>query len=438
MKALHSYEKAPCVRITDANAAGFFPSGLEYNTPARGMWNIVHTGMLLPEAQQIFVCAQGCLRGVILTAAEMNALDRMSWVSVSEQDMFDGTLEQKVIDGTADILRRLGKKPRAVLLFLSCIHLFAGCDSEIILRELSGQFPEIDFVDCYMTPTMRQTVSPAAKLAEQLYFPLRPLPKDPKSVGILGNDRPTDAHSELVQIIRNAGCTLRDLTLCHTYDEYLQMADSALYITYTPVTRSAGEKLTQRIGGRHLHLPASFETDTILENYRSLCEALGVVSPDFEENIRQMHAALDAAYDLIGDREIAIDFTAVSRPFELAKLLTEHGFRVRHIIADAAPEETEAFAWLQVHVPDLMLYAATNVNMLHFHEEPHPPVLAIGQKAAYYFATDHFVNIVMNGGFYGFSGIVSLAGLMEDAFRNPKNRRTVLRHKGWGCESCLG
>ena len=91
-------DRAPMVRLGDANKGEFFTSGLEYNPPARGVWNIVHTGMLVPETHEIFACAQGCLRGVILTAAEMNALDRMSWISVSEQDMFDGTLELRVHD----------------------------------------------------------------------------------------------------------------------------------------------------------------------------------------------------------------------------------------------------------------------------------------------------------------------------------------------------
>ena len=56
-------------------------SGLEFNSPAHGNWNIVHTGMLLPEAIQIYVCADNCMRGVVLTAAEMNAADRFSFVT---------------------------------------------------------------------------------------------------------------------------------------------------------------------------------------------------------------------------------------------------------------------------------------------------------------------------------------------------------------------
>ena len=81
-----AYDRPPSVKLGDAQRGDFFAGGLEYNPPARGVWNIVHTGMLIPECHEIFACAQGCLRGVILTAAEMNAIERMSWISVSEQD----------------------------------------------------------------------------------------------------------------------------------------------------------------------------------------------------------------------------------------------------------------------------------------------------------------------------------------------------------------
>ena len=37
------------VALKDADFPLPFVSGLEYNAPARGPWNIVHTGMLVPE-----------------------------------------------------------------------------------------------------------------------------------------------------------------------------------------------------------------------------------------------------------------------------------------------------------------------------------------------------------------------------------------------------
>ena len=137
------------LKIRDAVFPSPFETGLEFSAPARGPWNIVHTGMLIPESHQIFVCARGCLRGVILTAAEMNAMNRMSWISLEENDLFSGKMESGLIDGCVHILEQMEKKPKAVLLFISCVQLFAGFDFTNVLEELKIRFPEIDFVDCY-------------------------------------------------------------------------------------------------------------------------------------------------------------------------------------------------------------------------------------------------------------------------------------------------
>ena len=88
-------------------------TGLEFNSPAHGNWNIVHTGMLLPESIQIYVCADNCMRGVVLTAAEMNAADRFSFVIVEEEDLLNGNLEDVTIEGVTDVLRKRKDHPKA-------------------------------------------------------------------------------------------------------------------------------------------------------------------------------------------------------------------------------------------------------------------------------------------------------------------------------------
>ena len=132
---MQQLEKPPVCRIADADPNGAFASGLEYNPPVRGMWNIVHMGMLVPEAHQVYACAQGCLRGVILTAAETNQLDRLSWISLTEEDMFNGTLETSLVEGVSEIIEKIGHHPPMIPLFLSCMHLFAGCDFDSVCPE---------------------------------------------------------------------------------------------------------------------------------------------------------------------------------------------------------------------------------------------------------------------------------------------------------------
>ena len=429
------------VAIRDAEFPVPFASGLEYNAPARGPWNIVHTGMLMPESHQVFACAQGCLRGVILTAAEMVAMDRMSWISVDRNDLFDGSLERNIVEGTADILRKLPRKPRAVLLFLSCVHLFAGCDFDAILAELRAMFPDVVFVDCYMNPTMRKSgLTPDQLMRRQLYAPLMPCASEPMTANLIGNDRPTDDSSELVRLVRGAGWKLRDITACGTFDEYLAMAKSALEITYLPTAAAAGDALERRLGRKPLYLPLSYDFDEIDRNLAKLADALGIVAPDWTEAKQNALRALEHAREVAGDFEVEIDYTATPRPVGLALLLAEHGFRVTRVYTDAMiEEERPAFERLRELAPDLLLTATVHAKMRFagkgVHE--HGPVLAIGQKAAYFSGTKHFVNIVAGGGMYGFDGVVRLAALIEDAALREKDTERVIQHKGLGCRSCL-
>lgn len=145
------------IPVREASFPAPFREGLEYSSPARGNWNIVHTGMLIPESHQIFVCALGCLRGVVLTAAEMNALDRYSAIQIREENVLDGGMEELMIDGVTDIIEKLRYRPKAILLFISCQHFFLAYDQKLVFSVLRERFPDIKFVDCYMIPTLRKS-----------------------------------------------------------------------------------------------------------------------------------------------------------------------------------------------------------------------------------------------------------------------------------------
>ena len=430
------------VRIGEASFPVPFASGLEFSPPARGVWNIVHTGMLIPGAHQIFVCARGCLRGVILTAAEMNAMNRMSWVALEETDLFDGRLESGIVDGTAHILRGLGHRPPCVLLFISCVQQFAGLDFSYVLTKLRELFPGIDFVDCYMNPTMRKSgLTPDQIMRRQLYAPLeRPVRQDPRAVSMIGGDLPLDPESELVRMIRDNGFDYRDITLCRSYEEYKRLAESGSLISTIPAAHHGASVLAERLGARYLDLTMSCSPADIESSLRRLAVALALPEPDFREGRERAEDALRAAKEEIGDTPVALDYTAVPRPVSLARLLLDRGFRVIRICADAfAPEEKTDFEYLREKYPDVILSSAVHAKMRFAPEfaEPGNRVLAIGQKAAWFCRTRHFVNIVSGGGLYGYIGLVRLAGEMRSASRDEKNTEEVIRRKGFGCESCL-
>ena len=78
--------------------------GLSYASPVRGVWNIVHIGTLVPQSHQIFVCPTSCLRGVVLTTAEMGAMDRLSTITVGEDNILEGDMEEALQRGTERVI----------------------------------------------------------------------------------------------------------------------------------------------------------------------------------------------------------------------------------------------------------------------------------------------------------------------------------------------
>ena len=437
LKRVNAFREPAGIPIRDAAFPSPFPSGLEYASPARGMWNIVHTGMLMPEGHEIFVCAASCLRGVVLTAAELGASHRFSTVEVRENNLLDGDMEELVIEGVCDILEKLPKLPPVVLVYTSCVHHFAGCDLGLIYAELRRRYPTVDFVDCYMNPVMRKSgLTPDQLMRTRLYQPLKKREIDPNAVAIIGSDLPLDEDSDLALLL--AGRKIHEIHRCKTYAQYQEMAESAFYISRYPSARAGGDALEKRLGGRHIYVPVSWDFDEIEGNFTALADALGVPAPEFSGKRAECAAALEETRRLLGDTPIAIDYTFCPRPLGLAKLLLDAGLRVERVYLDTIiPEERPALEYLKENHPGLMLFPTVHAAM-RFHAGKEPGNwLAIGQKAAHFCSTNHFVNVVEGGGMLGYQAVLKTLALIRDAYQEEKPMRELIQIKGMGCGGCV-
>lgn len=421
--------------ISDASFPSPFPQGLEYSCPARGTWNIVHTGFLIPQAHEIFVCAAGCLRGVVLTAAEMNASGRFSTIEVCENNLLDGDMEELIIDGVTGILESLHYKPRAVLLYTSCVHHFVGCDLKLCYDALRKRFPDIDFTDCYMNPIMRKSgLTPDQLMRRQLYSLIKERSKSDRRINIIGNNIPADKECELYSLAKQYGFELREIHDCTTYEEYQQLGGASANICCNPVGKAGGEALERRLGQRLLYLPAAFGYDEIQTNLDRLCSYMGAGASDWSQSIAACERELEETGRLLGGAPVALDYTAVLRPLGLARLLLDHGINVVSVYCDSfALEEKKDFDFLKESFPKLKLYPTVDVRMRCGPRRSGERVLAVGQKAAYFTGTSSFVNIVEGGGLYGFSGITKLCRLMRQAWAEEKDTARLIQIKGMGC-----
>ena len=446
------------ITIGEADFPVLFPLGLEFNSPAHGNWNIVHTGMLMPEAIQIYVCADNCMRGVVLTAAEMNAEDRFSFVTVEEENLLNGNLEDVTIEGVTDVLNKLEKKSKAVLLFTVCLHHFLGCDLDRVYEELGTRFPEIVFVRCFMDPIMQKHgLTPDQKLRKAMYDPLITKEPDPLTVTLVGSDFVLDESSDIKRLLRSTGHTLRELPACKTWAEYQQLGSAEIFVSCYPPAKYGAAMLTERLNRTHLYLPGCFDYEEIKEEIRNLIKELqagwsredtsntkcaDITSEEIEafcqREITLCEDSINHAKSIIGGTPVVLDYLYHPRPLGLAKLLLEHGFHVTTVYLDSiSPEEKPAFDWLKLHHPDLELRATIQTKMRVLPRGTEGKVLAIGQKAAWFSGSRNFVNMVQGGGLWGFDGIRGTMELMTEAFLEEKDPEDLIVRKGWGCESCI-
>lgn len=446
------------ITIGEADFPVPFPIGLEFNSPAHGNWNIVHTGMLMPEAIQIYVCADNCMRGVVLTAAEMNAADRFSFVTVEEENLLNGNLEDVTIEGVTDVLNKLEKKPKAVLLFTVCLHHFLGCDLDRVYEELGTRFPEIVFVRCFMDPIMQKHgLTPDQKLRKAMYDPLITKEPDPLTVTLVGSDFVLDESSDIKRLLRSTGHTLRELPACKTWAEYQQLGSAEIFVSCYPPAKYGAAMLTERLNRTHLYLPGCFDYGEIKEEIRNLIKELQAgwsredtsntkcaditseeIEAFYQREITLCEDSINHAKSIIGGTPVVLDYLYHPRPLGLAKLLLEHGFHVTTVYLDSiSPEEKPAFDWLKLHHPDLELRATIQTKMRVLPRGTEGKVLAIGQKAAWFSGSRNFVNMVQGGGLWGFDGIRGTMELMTEAFLEEKDPEDLIVRKGWGCESCI-
>lgn len=426
------------INIGQAQFPNPFYIGLQYASPARGHWTIAHSPMLIPECHEIYVCCACCLHGVVLSADEVpDGAGRFSMVTLTNENIIKGNLEEMMIDGIAHILDEMPVKPKCVEGFTSCMQHFLHIDLRVVYDTLRKKFPGIDFIDGYMTPTLNRRFTPDVLGRRQLVRAVQKLPQQ-KAVNYVVNYYPVDKDNELTQMLQQAGYVIHDFADCTTYAGYKKMGESIANIYFLENSGPAAKDMQRRLGQKPLYLTYAYNYPVLRQNLETAAQELGLTMPDTDAYEAAIEKKMAHLRDILGDTHIAIDYTATARPLDLARFLLTHGLNVYAVYLDAvSPEEKDAFDFLQKNYPQLSLRAVS-----HFKRRLLPrddskkfgKVLAIGQMAAYFTDTKYFVNMIEGSGLYGYVGLSKLIDWIETANKaeNPKMRE-IIQIKAWGC-----
>lgn len=218
------------------------------------------------------------------------------------------------------------------------------------------------------------------------------------------------------------------------------MGKSSANIYCYPVAAKAAARLERRLGQTPVGLTAGYDFAQIRQDLTSFAEKFQLPLPDLDAMQAEAEEALQRAYSIIGCTPIAIDHEAVPLVCSLAKTLIAHGFRVTEIYTDQIlSADISNLEWLKQNAPDLDICATENYACRMADRDAAQRcggnLLAIGQKAAYFTGTRHFVNLLENGGLWGFNGVCGLADRMIEAYRHESDTEAVISVKGWGCHA---
>lgn len=106
----------------------------------------------------------------------------------------------------------------------------------------------------------------------------------------------------------------------------------------------------------------SYDWEQIREHWKCLSDLLELdfdsiwKEGEMDQLWQKAETAMETLAGELAGWSVAIDYTASSRPFGMAKLLVKCGFRVERIYADTiSPEEEDTFAWLKKQCPRMLL-----------------------------------------------------------------------------------
>lgn len=410
---------------------GCFEQTLHYVSPSHGGWGVVRIAALVPESHHLFVCPFACGRHTAL-GGEMNGIkEQVSYLFIDEADIISGDYEQMIINGVDDLFEGLDKIPKVLFIFTACLDDLLGTDHEPIIAELSEKYPDVQFRHCKMNPiSLDSKLPPGVTLQMNMYSLLEKSTEQKNTVNLIGINT-VAKNGDLRDILAQKGYRLLHISEYDRFEDFKEMSSSKLDILAGPAAKMASKDMEKDLGIPTVEGYVTYREQDIDAFYTRLSEALGEdllpLTAPYRDKARQKIAEAKA---VIGDYPIAVDYQAVLRPFSLALMLAENGFRIAMVASDGIPAfEQENYEKLMELVPDLLL-----VNPLH-HDSvkfglTDKDFLCIGFDCGYITASDKVANLMEDDYMYGYDGVCRLMDMLTAAFNEKADVSEMIEKAG--------
>ena len=405
---------------------------LHYVSASHGGWGIVRMAALVPEAHLLFVCPSACGRHNAVGASVAGIKHRVSYLFLTEADIVSGDFEQMIVDNVDILFEALPKKPRALLIFTSCLDDLLGTDHEPILAELTRRNPDVKFRHCTMNPiSLDSKLPPGVTTYRNMFSVLEKREETKNLVNVLGSNVTYDKTSELKRLLKTKGYRVANIADYTDFDSFMEMASARLNLVVSPIALKTAEMMEKEFGIPYFTAYITYDPEEITEVYRKLEKALDLdFGPALEEEKEKAYEEIQKAKEVIGDYPIAVDYQAVLRPFNLALALAEYGFKVGMVASNGIPAfEKESAKKLKEMVPDIVFTDPMHPQSVQYPHEGEE-YLCIGFDCGYITKSKKLVELVEDEGLFGYSGVMELMNRMQDAFLTKADVNKMIEGAG--------
>ncbi|MBQ1355581.1 MAG: hypothetical protein IIY72_03810 [Solobacterium sp.] len=382
-----------------------------YCHPYHGGWDVATIALNIPESRILFICPVTCARNICLNAINGGYKDRVDVLALTEDDIVSGSYEEKTVAAACEILDTVQPRPKAMILYVSCIDAMLGNDHSFQTEEIMSCYPDVTCFVLKMCPITRFSGDlPLVALQHDMYAPLpeEPVPHT-DTVGFIGSNIALHPDNELIRILQDAGYRPLHIQACDRYEDYLAIRSAKVNLCLMPFGKTAGELLAERYGAKMIPYFARPDFASIRTTITAVCNALDIALPDLDAMEAETVRILQECAAYIGDTELVIDSTATLFPDILRKTLTACGFRIRRIYADGVQQKAPDIDAGSIQMPLVRSY------------EDNENVIAIGMAASSFAGADKTVNMFYDNGEWGHYALRMLAARIRAAYEHPRS-----------------
>lgn len=360
------------------------PATLAFNSPGAQGFGVKRAALAIPGSVMLLLAPGCCGRNTTILSEIPGYENRFFYLLIDETDLVTGRHLKKVPKAVQEIYDILETKPSVVMICLTCVDALLGTDMERICKKASASV-DIPVLPCYMYALTREgRKPPMVHVRQSVYSLLEKRKRRSTSVNIMGYFSPLIDDCELYDLLHQAGVkTIRELSRCSDFDEYLKMSEANFNLVLNPEASFAASDIQKRLGIPYIELTRLYQIEKIRKQYSLFGAALGVQFDD-EKYYREACETVNRFKEKYPDLVFSVGEGANANAFELSCSLLDYGFKVAEIFADPQAGDYVYIDKIAQISPETRIYSNLEPTMLYYDCTEVPCHITVGKDAGYY------------------------------------------------------